>query len=89
MGQATQEGEVQTSRRRAKRTRLPPDPSSTLLQGVYLRVPPKTAPAKLMPGASLNPLYGPLGLSHDVSYRLDATPLRTVLGDNRPATVST
>ncbi|KAK9789016.1 hypothetical protein WJX73_007749 [Symbiochloris irregularis] len=60
---------------RFKRSKLPPDPSSTLLQGVFLTVPPRghVGPAKLLPGNTHSPMDGPMSLGHDVSYRLDAT----------------
>ena len=77
------------SRPRVKRSRLPPDPSSTLLQGLYLKVPSRGSTPKLVPGATQNPLFGPLGMTHDVSYRLDATaPVRLNHDNSRPATVS-
>lgn len=63
------------ARTRTKRSKLPPDPSSTLLQGVFLTVPPRGhgGPAKLLPGNTHSPMDGPMSLGHDVSYRLDAT----------------
>ena len=77
--------------RTAKRSKLPPDPSSTLLQGLFLTVPPgKGGSLKLLPGNTNSPLFGPMGLTHDVSYRLDVSrPVRTALSDaqQRPATV--
>ena len=79
------------AKQRIKRSKLPPDPSSTLLQGIFLTVPPKGAagPAKLLPGNTQSPMTGPLGMGQDVSYRLDATiPARMGLSDNRANTVS-
>ena len=85
----TPEVDSPSFRPRVKRSRLPPDPSSTLLQGVYLKVPSRGGTPKLLPGGTHNPLFGPLGISHDVSFRLDSVPnSRSGLADNRPATVS-
>ena len=51
-----------------KRIRLPPDPSSTLLQGIYLTVPGHGSGHKLLPAK-----FTTGSLPHDVSYRLDAS----------------
>ena len=51
-----------------KRIRLPPDPSSTLLQGIYLTVPGYGSGHKLLPAK-----FTSGSLPHDISYRMDAS----------------
>ena len=67
MASLTTDGKAKVSKQ-PKRIRLPPDPSSTLLQGIYLTVPGHGSGHKLLPAK-----FTTGSIPHDVSYRLDAS----------------